>query len=118
MGTVVFGAATKGGRGGVFATDKLAQLQLYPHSVEVKKPDSKLSTTLELSGGGVPQALPKAGSSGDILVIDSLTKAARDTPEIGTCSLRLCVRSANKKTNTPALWSQTLLGGSVNDGQV
>jgi hypothetical protein len=116
-GTGVSGAATKTGRGGMFSSGESAQLQLVPHSIKVNKPDSKLSTPTELMGTGIPQGLPKAGLGGDLLAIDVLTKATTDTPEIKTCTLWLCVRSADDKTSTPAVWSQILLGGLVS-GQV
>jgi hypothetical protein len=116
-GAGVSGTASKGGRGGTFASDSSAQLQLFPHSIKVQNPDSKLSTPTELSGAGIPKGLPKAGLSGDLLAIDSLTKAATDTPEVSTCTLWLCVRSADNKKGTAALWSQILLGGFVS-GQV
>jgi hypothetical protein len=116
-GTGVIGVATKSGRGGMFGSADSAQLQLLPHSSKVTKPDSKLSTPLELIGTGIPRALPKAGLNGDLLTINILTKAAIDTPEIKTCTLWLCVRSADQKTSTPAVWSQILLGGLVS-GQI
>ncbi len=121
-GTGVFGSATaKSGRGGMFASNEAAQLQLFPHSIEVKNPDSKLSTPLELNGG-IPQALPKAGFGGDLLAINIVTKVAQDVPgkgpsELTTCTLWLCVRSEDKNTSTPAVWSQILLGGLVS-GQI
>jgi hypothetical protein len=115
----VFGTATKSsGRGGAFVTDTSAQILLVPHKVEVKSPNSKLSTPLELSGAGIPQALPRSGTAGDMLAINVLTKAASDTPEISTCTLWLCVRSADEKTSEPAIWSQILLGGLVSGNLV
>lgn len=117
-GTGVFGSASKnGGRGGMFGSAQSAQLQLVPQAANVDRPDSKLSTPLELTGTGIPQALPKAGLHGDLLAIDILTKAATDTPQIATCTLWLCVRSGDAKTSTPAVWSQILLGGLVS-GQI
>jgi hypothetical protein len=80
-GTGVIGVATKSGRGGMFGSAESAQLQLLSHVSKVTKPDSKLSTPLELTGTGIPQALPKAGSDGDLLAINILTKAAIDTPK-------------------------------------
>jgi hypothetical protein len=116
-GTGVVGSADKGGRGGMFLSDKSAQLQLFPHPIKVAKPDSKIATPTELSGTGIPHGLPKAGSSGDLLAIDSVTKAAIDTPEVKTCTLWLCVRTADEKTHAPAVWSQILTGGFVS-GQI
>jgi len=116
-GTGVVGSADKGGRGGMFLSDKSAQLQLFPHSIPVAKPDFKLATPTELSGTGIPQALPKAGSSGDLLAIDSVTQAATDAPVVKTCTLWLCVRAADAKTSTAAVWSQILTGAFVS-GQI
>jgi hypothetical protein len=116
-GVGVVGTADKGGRGGMFLSDKSAQLQLFPHSIKVAKPDFKPATPTELTGTGIPLALPKAGSIGDILAIDVVTKAATDTPDLNTCTLWLCVRTADAKTSTPAVWSQILTGGFVS-GQI
>jgi hypothetical protein len=116
-GTGVVGSASKGGRGGMFLSDKSAQLQLLPHSIKIAKPDSKLATPTELSGTGIPLALPKAGSSGDLLAIDGMTQGTSDAPVVTTCTLWLCVRSADSKTSTPAVWSQILTGAFVS-GQI
>ena len=116
-GTGVVGSADKGGRGGMFISDTSAQLQLHPHSIKIAEPDSKLATPTELSGTGIPQALPKAGNSGDLLAIDGMTQATSDTPVVSTCTLWLCVRSADSKTSTPAVWSQILTGAFV-PGQI
>jgi hypothetical protein len=116
-GTGVVGSASKGGRGGMFLSAKSAQLQLLPHSIKIAKPDSKLATPTELSGTGIPLALPKAGSSGDLLAIDGMTQGTSDAPVVKTCTLWLCVRSADSKTSTPAVWSQILTGAFVS-GQI
>jgi hypothetical protein len=112
-GNGVLGTASKGGRGGWFQSVDSAQLRLLPHSIKIPKPDSKLATPTELSGTGIPLALPKAGISGDLLAIDGVTQGTSDAPVVTTCTLWLCVRSADSKTSTPAVWSQILTGALV-----
>jgi hypothetical protein len=104
-GTGVFGQGLVGVRGtgttngGVFESAVSAQLRLIPHDLKLPRPPSRASSPMELIGG-LPDALPKSGLSGDLIAINQ--PVAADEPTLLTCTLWLCVRGEVK--NDPAVW--------------
>ena len=95
-------------RGGVFDSDRSAQIQLVPQRVRTRLPEtSTVSPTgisaTALASGAV--SLPKAGQGGDLMAL---------VDDVGRCTLWFCVQDPSG--GGPARWAQVLLG-PVFDGQ-
>lgn len=110
--TGVYGAGRTGvrgfgseGRGGVFASDRAAQLQLVPRPGTRIVDQEALIPTVAVDPGRLGPPLPSAGIGGDLL-------ASAD--DQGQVHLWFCVRSGTP--GTPARWTQVLLGPSF-DGR-
>lgn len=100
----VFGHGSSG-RGGVFESDRSAQVQLVPRNLKGSLPDEVGVTPKALQGEKLQAALPKDGRGGDLIVIEM--DAIRNTR---VCTLWFCVQSATK--DVPARWGQVLVGPS------
>jgi hypothetical protein len=96
-------------RGGVFDSDKSAQVQLVPMKAPDRLPNGTPITPIGISAQNLERgdvALPKNGLAGDLL---TLLDNGND------CTLWFCVRSA--LSGSPARWAQVPLGVSF-DGQL
>ena len=83
------------GRGGVFVSQRDAQVQLIPsQGTRIVEQAAFIPTVARLG-----PSLPRTGRGGDLMTI------ADDQKE---CTLWFCVRGGN--TNGPAKWTQVLLG--------
>ena len=91
-------------RGGVFAADRQAQVNLEPQLVRTKLPPGSPVTPRAISAGELERgivSLPRDGRAGDLM---TLIDDAR------SCTLWFCVRGIDGAG--PASWAQVLLGPS------
>lgn len=93
------------GRGGIFQSQRSAQLQLVPARGR-RMPEGESFTPTNVAAPGRQGAeLPKSGLAGDLMsVID----------EQGDCTLWFCVKGETE--GAPSRWAEVLLGPSF-DGQ-
>jgi hypothetical protein len=94
------GAGLNSGRGGVFQSDKSAQVRLFPISRRQIIPDRVTVTPTALPEGLV--ALPKNGQGGDLMTIEMDAEGNKRE-----CTLSFCVQGVDVD---PARWAQVLLG--------
>jgi hypothetical protein len=99
FGDAVVGKSISGGRGGVFESDRSAQVQLVPHAVggSFSNPVATPVMVIPIKEG---PSLPKRARSGDLMAVVDRTKQ---------CTLWFCVK--NSEGTAPAKWAQVLLGG-------
>ena len=96
----VFGMS-KSGRGGVFASEGKAQLQLMPHKTDVDLSSTIAVSPSEVTSEGNDFKLPRDGQPGDFFAMSDSS---------GRCILWFCV---NGPGQTGASWAQVLLGTKV-----
>jgi hypothetical protein len=88
-------------RGGIFSTNRAAQINLVPKSVQIGGEATIIEpigiSQVSLANGAVP--LPKDGRSGDLMALVN--------PNDGNSTLWFCVRGLG---SGPARWAQVLLG--------
>ncbi len=87
-------------RGGIFDSDRAAQIQLVPQKGG-RLPEGSAVTPTAISPVALESGvvrLPKAGQGGDLMTL-------RD--DSGNCTLWFCVQDAG---GGPARWAQVLLG--------
>ncbi|HEX4963608.1 MAG TPA: hypothetical protein VF173_22460, partial [Thermoanaerobaculia bacterium] len=104
--TGVYGAGQVGvkgagstGRGGVFASERSAQLQLVPAPRTRIVEQESFIPTVATEPGRLGPSLPKAGRGGDLMALSD---------DQGQCSLWFCVHGSRR--DAPARWTQVLLG--------
>jgi hypothetical protein len=91
-------------RGGIFASQNIAQIQLTPFRVRTKLPPPGSVTPMAIPLGALREgaaSLPKNGQAGDLM---TLLDDAR------LCTLWFCVQAEDSAG--PAQWAQVLLGPS------
>jgi hypothetical protein len=94
-----------GGRGGVFQSDRAAQVHLVPAQGPQMPEQVSFIPTVAADPGRAGAPLPRTGRAGDLVsVVD----------DRGRCTLWFCVQSGEERA--PARWSQVLLGPSF-DGR-
>ena len=94
--------SSKADRGGVFATDDQAQVNLVPRPVRTKLPEGSAVTPTAISSGELERglvSLPRRGRPGDLMTL---------IDDAQLCTLWFCVRGADD--GGPARWAQVLLG--------
>jgi hypothetical protein len=112
LDTGVFGGGQDGvkgvglaGRGGIFQSQRSAQVQLVPARGRRMPESESFTPTIVAAPGRQGPELPKSGRAGDLMsVID----------EQGDCTLWFCVKGETE--GAPSRWAQVLLGPSF-DGQ-
>lgn len=93
------------GRGGIFESQRSAQVQLVPTPGRPMAEQTSFTPTIVAEPARLGPELPKAGRAGDLMsVID----------ERGACTLWFCTEG--ETGGAPARWSQVLLGPSF-DGR-
>jgi hypothetical protein len=93
------------GRGGVFKSERSAQVQLIPAKRPVTKEQAATTPLAVANPGTLGPNLPKNGRGGDLMsVVD----------QDGECTLWFCIRDST--SGSPAHWAQVLLGPSF-DGK-
>lgn len=95
-------------RGGVFATERAAQVRLVPQRVRTRLPETTAVTPTGIAPAALASgvvSLPKAGEAGDLMTLSD---------DLGQCTLWFCVRDGSG--GGPARWAQVLLGQAF-DGQ-
>jgi hypothetical protein len=110
--TGVFGGGQDGvkglglaGRGGIFQSQRSAQVQLVPARGRRMPERESFTPTIIAAPGRQGPELPKSGRAGDLMsVID----------EQGDCTLWFCVKGETE--GAPSRWAQALLGPSF-EGQ-
>ena len=110
--TGVFGGGQDGvkgvglaGRGGIFQSQRSAQVQLVPTRGRKMPELESFTPTIVAAPGRQGPELPKSGRAGDLMsVID----------EQGDCTLWFCIKGETE--GAPSRWAQVLLGPSF-DGQ-
>ena len=112
LDTGVFGGGQDGvnglglaGRGGIFQSQRSAQVQLVPARGRQMPEGESFTPTNVAAPGRQGAELPKSGLAGDLMsVID----------EQGDCTLWFCVKGETE--GAPSRWAEVLLGPSF-DGQ-
>ncbi len=104
--TGVYGAGKTGvkgvgseGRGGVFVSERSAQVQLIPTRGPRIVEQATFIPTVATEPGRLGPPLPRAGRGGDLMTISD---------DQGQCTLWFCVHDGTG--NSPARWTQVLLG--------
>lgn len=88
------------GRGGMFSSQRAAQVRLIPHAAATIFPPPLPLTPYAIPAAPEVVPLPRSGQGGDLLTIQDKS---------GECTLWFCVRGEDK---VPARWAQVLLGAS------
>ena len=102
-GPGVYGASDTN-RGGIFASQDVAQVQLTPFRVRTKLPPPGSVTPMAIPLGALREgaaSLPKDGQPGDLMTL---------LDDAHLCTLWFCVKAPDG--TAPAQWAQVLLGPS------
>lgn len=104
--TGVYGAGRDGvkgiaseGRGGIFQSERSAQVQLIPARRPDRNEQAAFIPTVIADPGQLGPELPREGRGGDLMSVIN---------DEGQCSLWFCVRDGTREG--PARWAQVLLG--------